>query len=201
MSVHSAVRDALKDYKHYIETNDFNTFFEKVQENYTHRTTNAICNMFFDANIEFIPYMSYLPEGCFELSTLSNFDVPSNIQRICFKCFSSSDIKQILIPSNVYELEEECFEACYFLKYVQIDEGCRNIGDSCFYDCESLESIILPSSLQSFGTTVFYGCDALKTIQYNGTVEDWKKIRNSDHINDNTSRLKKIQCVDGIIQF
>lgn len=201
MSVHSAVKEALRAYKHWIEINDFNTFFEKVQEGYTHRITNAICNMLFTAQVDFLPYMTFLPEGCFEMSTMSEYNIPQNIGRICFKCFNSSDLKQILIPSNIYELEEECFESCYFLKYVQIEEGCITIGDSCFYNCDALESIILPSSLQSFGTTVFYGCDALKTIQYNGTTEDWTKIKNSEHVNDNTSRLKKIQCVDGIIEF
>lgn len=175
--------------------------FNKVQEEYTHRTTNKLCNMFFKSHIDFIPYMTFLPEGCFELSTISEFEIPSNIKRICFKCFSGADLEQIIIPSNVYELEEDTFEDCDFLNYVQIEEGCRNIGNSCFHTCGELRQIILPHSLQSLGTTVFYDCNKLTIIQYKGTIEEWTRIRNSEYVNDNTSNLKKIQCVDGIIEF
>lgn len=201
MSVQAAVKQALRAYKHCIEINDFNSFFKKVQEEYTPRTTNAICNMFFTAHVDFLPHMTFLPEGCFELSTIREFQIPSNIQRICFRCFNGSDLQQVIIPSNVYEIEEEAFEACDFLSTVQIKEGCKHIGMSCFAHCDELITVVLPSSLQSFGVAVFYGCIALETIHYNATVEQWHKIKNSDYINDNTPKLKKIQCVDGTIEF
>ena len=180
MSVQAAVKQVLRTYKHYIEINDFNTFFEKIQEEYTPITTNAICNMLFTAQVDFLPYMTFLPEGCFEMSEMSEYNIPQNIQRICFRCFNGSDLQQVIIPSNVYEIEEEALEACDFLSTVQIKEGCKHIGDSCFAYCGELTTVVLPSSLQSFGVAVFYGCFDLETIHYNGTVEQWHKIKNSD---------------------
>ena len=201
--IREAVKECLKKWGRYIEHNKFDAFFELTQDNYTFRTNNQLCRMFRTAKIDFLPHMTFIPEGCFAYSDtiIKRVVISSNITKICFKSFQSSNIEEVLIPSSVIEIDEEAFMDCNDLTYVQIDNGCLYIRDNCFYACSNLKTVIIPNSVISFGTSLFHGCNKLERIQYDGGVEEWKKIHNSDHIADNMSSLKYIACGDGIINL
>jgi hypothetical protein len=65
--------------------------------------------------------------------------------------------------------------------------GCQNLttittdayffGGQAFYNDSALTTLNLNNAdIQEFGTQLFYGCTNLRTINYAGTVEQWKQI-------------------------
>ena len=43
--------------------------------------------------------------------------------------------------------------------------------------CSNLRRITIPSSITKIGEGTFMGCDKLEDIYYEGSIEDWKKIK------------------------
>ena len=70
-----------------------------------------------------------------------------------------------------------------------------SIEGSTFYECSSLTEINIPLNITSIGYQAFYNCSELQTVYYEGTEEEWKKIKidskNSDLKNANIIYNKK----------
>ena len=75
--------------------------------------------LFLKSNINFLPYMGYIPDCCFE----------------------NLDIQSIAIPNNVEWIGDYAFSSCENLTNITIPNSVKEIGDSDFDDCEKLKSI------------------------------------------------------------
>lgn len=64
--------------------------------------------------------------------------------------------------------------------------------------CNCLTTVKLPKSLASIEADAFGHCTALESIDYAGTVKDWKKIKIDPNAFDPKTTLK-IKCTDGEI--
>ena len=95
-------------------------------------------------------------------------------------------------------MNQNAFEGCDFLESIVFDEGVRYIDDAVFYSCEELTTVVLPKSLERLGHNVFNGCDKLTEITYNGTCQDWRKVRNHEFVNEG-SYISRIICSDNLI--
>ncbi|MBS1363296.1 MAG: leucine-rich repeat domain-containing protein [Bacilli bacterium] len=62
------------------------------------------------------------------------------------------------------------------LKEVIITSG-TSIGYSAFYNCSNLTNITIPNSVTSIGDSAFSRCSSLINVYYDGTIEDWCKIK------------------------
>ncbi len=127
-----------------------------------------------------------------------------------------SSLERIVFSEAVKEIRSFAFMGCKSLKKLTIPDRVKTICTRAFSLCTSLEEVNLPVSLCSVQLDAFSKCPVLKRINYNGSKEDWQKIKfsGSGHIKTNTKSvyttiLKKIglgnndlvvYCTDGIIE-
>ena len=194
------VKEILEKYIKWIDNDDWENFFERIQEDYIPQTVSKVARTLETVNINPLPELSFIPEGYFLLSSIHEYTTPSNIKRICYKAFYASDVENVRVTGNVYDVNQYAFEGCDFLESIIFDEGVKYIDDSVFYSCEELTTVVLPKSLERLGHNVFNGCDKLTELTYNGTCEEWYKIRNHEFINEG-SYISKIICSDNIIEL
>ena len=67
-----------------------------------------------------------------------------------------------------------------------------------FAELTNLEKVVLPGSIKTIYSAAFYRCTSLKTIQYDGTVEQWKAIKKSADW-DKESGNYTVYCTDGTV--
>lgn len=196
----TTVKEILEKYIKWIEMEDWENFFERIQEDYIPQTIAKVARTLEAANINPLTGLSFIPEGYFLLSNINEYTTPSNIKRICYKAFYASDVETVRITGNIFDVGQYAFEGCDFLASITFEEGVRYISDGVFYSCEELTTVILPKSLEVLGHNVFNGCDKLTEIVYNGTKENWLKIRNHEFVNEG-SYVSKIICYDDVIEL
>lgn len=192
------VKELLERYIKWIEKEDWENFFERIQAEYTPQTVSKVAQALETAGIDPIPELSFIPEGYFLLSSIQEYTTPSNIKRICYKAFYASDVETVHVTGNVYDVNQFAFEGCYLLKSIVFDEGVRYVDDAVFYSDEELTTVVLPKSLERLGHNVFNGCDKLTELTYNGTCEDWRKIRNHEFVTEG-SYISRVICSDDTI--
>lgn len=192
------VKEIIEKYIMWIEREDWENFFERIQEDYIPLTISEVARTLESADVFPLPLLSFIPEGYFLNCPIQEFTTPSNIKRICFKSFYASDVENVHITGNVYDINESAFEGCDFLESIVFDEGVRYIDDGAFYSCDELITVVLPKSLERIGHNVFNACDKLTEITYNGTCEEWRKVRNHEFVNEG-SYISRIICSDDTI--
>ena len=192
------VKELLERYINWIEKEDWENFFERIQAEYIPQTVAKVARALEQANIYPLHEMSFIPEGFFLNDTLVKYTTLPNTKRICYKAFYASDVEQVHITGNVYAVDQYAFEGCDFLESIIFDEGVSYIDDGVFYGCELLNSVVLPKSLKGLGHNVFNGCNVLTELTYNGTQEDWRKIHNHRFVTEG-SYVSRITCSDGVI--
>ena len=183
-----------------LEQNNFDRFFDMAQEEFIPETVNEIANILETSEIFPIPYMTFIPEGYYMISRMTEFTTPENIFRISYKAFASSDIESLHVTGNCIQVLEEAFEGCSFMERAVFDEGVKIIEDSAFYACEDLKEVYLPQSLDILGHNVFNGCDNLTEIHYAGSMLQWEYVRNYQYVNEG-GYVSKIICSDGTIDL
>ena len=124
---------------------------------------------------------------------------PKNLETIGECTFiGCKDLTSIDIPGSVTDIGNSIFEGCINLKSIKIPNEVTKIGTRAFWNCSKLESIEIPQGVESIGENAFGFCSSLTTVNYNGTMEQWKKINidssNTDYLNKAT-----IICTDGTI--
>lgn len=85
------------------------------------------------------------------------------------------------------------FLGCKNLVSITIPEGIKNIPSETFNTCTKLKEINLPESIESVG--IIRKCSELKTINYNGTIEEWKKFGLT--YDEDTNNQLEVYCTDG----
>lgn len=194
----TTVKEILEKYIKLIESEDWDSFFERIQADYIPQTVAKVARTLESADVFPLPLLSFIPEGYFLDSAITEFTTPSNIKRICYKSFYASDVENVHVTGNVYDVDQYAFIGCDFLESIIFDEGVEYIDDSVFYTCDELTKVVLPKSLKRLGHNVFNSCDKLTELTYNGTCEDWRKILNHEFVNEG-SYISRIICSDATI--
>ena len=111
---------------------------------------------------------------------------------------SGLHIKEIRIPRTIYQIGGFAFYGCGELEKVSIELGVETIGEESFADCSNLKEITLPSSILYLQYGCFADCPNLKNVYYNGTMEQFSKVKLPiGGIVNKGSGFDCIQCIDG----
>ena len=145
-----------------------------------------------------------------DCSSLTSIIIQNGVTHIGWRAFSGCEsLRSITIPESVNEIVDEAFTDCSSLRSITIPNGVTGIGENAFKGCTSLSSIIIPDSITKIGCKVFEGCSSLTAIDYAGTKEQWKEIKQDYRISHEyygdrlvdqwyeESDIKVVRCKDG----
>lgn len=134
----------------------------------------------------------------FAASGITSISLPNSLQSIGFASFAMcQNLTEATLGENTTEIPMMCFGACGFSTF-EIPEGVKIIEARAFGQCNNLTTIVLPSTLSAIGEFAFDPCPNLVDIDYNGTKNEWGKVRKEEGWDDNTGSYI-IHCIDGDI--
>ena len=84
-------------------------------------------------------------------------------------------------------------------KYIQdviIPKNVTYIGSNAFENCSSLYAVRIPKSVKTIDSSAFKNCGKLTMIEYEGTMQEWEKIRKNDDWNEKTGNYV-VYCSNG----
>ena len=181
-----------------------------------------LTQVLYAAKIDPLQYMDYIPGEFLRASDIKRFIIPDHIKRIGKSAFHACDaLKDVDIPGSVKSIGSSAFSLCESLTSINIPDSAVSIGRYALYNCGGLTEVIIPDSVTSIGDGALWGCDKLigvtigsgitripysilaectklRKINYNGIMDQWKKIgtRGSRDIRDCT-----ITCIDGTLEW
>ena len=124
---------------------------------------------------------------------------------LCTKCGSHEPSDGITFEFRdeygwiaVYEEVDEEVTELYIPAYT--DNGEKVVGVDCFDGLKSLKKVVIPNNVKYILPNAFENCTALESIEYEGTIEEWRNIDVSDTALTNTS-VKRVFCSDGIVEL
>lgn len=143
--------------------------------------------------------LSYIPESFFSNSKIKSIDIPGNIKSIEREAFNEcKKLEDINFSVGLKDIGEQAFYGCIRVEFIDFPESLITIGDGAFMDCKSLISINIPVSVKSIGDDAFSFCPKLYEIRYNGTYQDWQKIKLGQSWAFH-SGINVIECADGTL--
>ena len=104
----------------------------------------------------------------------------------------------IPVDGSVRHIGDLAFYGQTGLRQIVIPEGVESIGRDAFSGCTNLSYVQIPVSIQLINWA-FGECEQLKTIDYSGTVAQWRAIRKGTGIGDTTSHFV-VYCTDGEVE-
>ena len=116
-------------------------------------------------------------------SSLSEIILPEGLTKIdAFAFEKCSNLEKVILSERLTSLGNWVFNECSQLKHISIPMKITKIAYGVFANCSSLESIHIPKNVEIIDSYAFMGCEKLAVIYYEGSEEDWKKIKiNSDN--------------------
>lgn len=103
---------------------------------------------------------------------------------VFYNCFiNNKKIIEVICPDSVEVIGDKAFEHCSSLTKFCFsnteNKSLKRIGMSAFLGCVSMQKITLPNSLEEITGWAFADIPNL-TIQFEGTLEEWNKIKKYD---------------------
>lgn len=182
-----------------IEAEKFKTAYEELRK-LSVMYTGEFTKILLDAGIDPARYMDELPKGYLVGMNYTSYEIPENITFIGESAFAYTRLKSVVIPKKVEHLNPHTFENCGYLEKVILPDDLMTIGDYVFFGCRRLTDIEIPGKVVWIGDKVFYGCNNPSFIKFQGTKQQWSKIRKEDSWR-NVSAIEEIRCSDGIIDL
>ena len=88
-----------------------------------------------------------------------------------------SGLTSVTIGSGVTSIGGSAFSNCSGLTSITIPDSVTSIGSYAFAFCAELQSITIGSEMAAIREGVFDYCKKLTSVYYNGTNENWDKIK------------------------
>ncbi len=120
----------------------------------------------------------YLKDASNKWFEVTEIEVPNTITRIGnYQFYGFENLTKITLPASITKIEYQAFCNCSALENIVIPTNTITIIESAFDNCSNLTKITLPASIKSIDKNVFSNCNNLISCYYEGTLEDWCKIK------------------------
>lgn len=148
-----------------IEDNNYEQFFNAWN-------AGGAGNILYEAGIDFLNYVSKIPDRAFIQCEIKDIIIPNNIKIIGAYAFGASDFSYINIPESIHTIENGAFHSCQNLISIDLPDSITTIGDGAFSRCHNLKSIKLPKNITYIPHRMFEYCYALSDIILPNTIKD-----------------------------
>lgn len=120
------------------------------------------------SNIEIPKSVRVIKDAVFQISALSEIDVPDSVIEIGIAAFfDCRKLARVTLSKNIKIIKESAFEECLRLEQITIPEGVEIIGGNAFCDCPKL-IVNIPDNFSGWiGDGAFYGCKDINFKSYN----------------------------------
>lgn len=149
------VKKFIMDNMPLIREGRFNELYAQMSKEGVGFFTRDLTETLLAAGIHPLDYCNEVP-SCYAhfLSSLTEINVPSHIDRIGYAAFRSCGVKGTAIVNN----------------------GVKVIEEDAFANCQGLERLELPRSLVNCGYSIAVSCRNLKEIVFDGTIDQFKSF-------------------------
>lgn len=115
----------------------------------------------------------WLSPGRYPLKVCELTDKSQTFIRIPTKGINPHSKKDVLVVG----FSAKAFSGNETITDVVLHTHIRGIPEGAFAGCVSLEHITIPKNVTAIGKDTFKDCDGLTDVYYEGTKEEWDKIR------------------------
>ena len=141
--------------------------------------------------------LTELGEGAFEgCRLITSVELPEGITEIKSYTFRKcSGLVSVVLPNGLESVGNEIFGECYSIAELVLPESLKNIGEKAFSYC-MIKRVVLHAGVESFGKELFLR-SIINEIDYDGSIEDWKRIVKGESWADHISKNVIVRCTDG----
>lgn len=140
---------------------------------------------------------------CYGASSLAKISIPETVTGTGNGLFRAcTSLTEATIPGAVTNMVDNLFYACSNLQKVTIGEGTTVLGRNMVNGgCTSLEELNFPGSITTINETALNGLTNLTTINYSGTIEQYKKLLDLEYGAPLKNANITVNCSDGEYQW
>ena len=141
-------------------------------------------------------------EAAFNYCTsLKNVTLGSSIEHIYNYAFNEcTSLTNIVIKNGVTTIGKGAFNRCTSLTTLTIPDSVTDIRDWTFANCNSLSSITIGKNVINIGENIIFHTK-VKSINYNNTMENWRKVNIAADILHDSLFKCTIHCIDGDLKY
>lgn len=122
-------------------------------------------------------FSSYQPYGEYR-NTPTKVVIEEGITYLGGSAFAYfGNLTTVEIPDSVTAFGEWLFEGCTKLRTINIPKNVTTISRSMFLNCSALRELEIPRNLTTVDDYAFSGCTYFNLVHYNGTREEFGRIR------------------------
>ena len=107
---------------------------------------------------------------------ITEVNIPDSVTEIAYSAFSYCQRLETVDLGKVKSIGDNAFQGCAITS-ITIPDTVTSIPHFAFADCGALTEVYIPNSVNFIGECAFKYCDDLTEINYDGTAEEWRKIR------------------------
>ena len=123
----------------------------------------------------------------------------TGVKTVRSSAFAETAIADIGFLKNVTYMDEKMFAHCVNLENVVIPKEIGGLSQYMFFGA-GVKTLHLHANVQAIDSYVFADSKKLEAIYYDGTVEEWNKVKlYSKWLGDDLSGTVKVICKDGTV--
>lgn len=180
-----------------------------IPDTFNGKSVTAIGDRVFDSNttvtsVTLPDSITSIGNRTFRKATaLNSITLPADLQKIDEGAFQQSGLTgTVVIPENVTEIAANAFYEAEGITSINVPAGVTVISDNAFRNT-GITEITLHAGITEIGSMAFRDCKNLTTINYSGTMEQWKDITVTGNwvlnATAGTTDTINIICTDGTI--
>lgn len=138
--------------------------------------------------------------GCTGLSSVVIGDGVTSIESSAFA--GCTNLKYLVVSDSVTSIGNSAFSGCTGIKLAYIGKSVTSIGESAFKNCTALEKIFIPAKVSYIGSSAFFNCNVLDTVNYEGTLFQFRKVtigKSNTSLTD--TRIKYLMSAEDELTF
>ena len=131
-----------------------------------------LTTLLYEAGIDPLSYMDYVPRYFLTRNSVDHFDVPSHVTELKeFAFYGCTSLRDIKLPSELVKIGRYALSNCTVIQELDLPSSIKQIGEGAFSHCRSLRTLELPDSLTRIESDLCAYCTSLQSIKFPSHLE------------------------------